>query len=559
MNRKPYWTLLVVIFLALSFLMSCSSSSTVTPPPVATSNFVFYLSGADTLPADSGNYAFYALAGMVTINASGTVVGGEQDYNDANSVNGGVTSPEPGGDEITGGTLTVSASTGQGTLTLITSNADLGVNGTETFSIQFVNSKHALITQFDGTATSSGSMDLQTLPSTLSGGYAFTISGVDSSHLPSAAGGVFSISGTAVTGVIDQNDAGSLTTGTSFGGTLSAADAFGRGTLTITGSSSLINYYIVGPEVIRIIDVDTDRSSVGSAFGQGAGSFSNAALGSSVLSIAGNPWVSGFAALGQFSTSNTSSNPADFAGVADVSEIFEAFTPREAAPIGGTYSIGINGTKGYGSLTITSADLYSCSALAIYMTDPNLNLNDPNNTATGGGGALVLDLDDVLAGVTGVLIPQTELADADFTGNYAAVWQDFNNFSNNCTLCEFDFIGLASVGTGNALSGTGEVSDPFITLGSTATISAIAFSGTPDADTVNVGHYSMSSLNETPNPLAWFGGTLDLDIYQASGGQLFWINWDNNTVFLGSLERQGSLTGIPSAIGPVSKSQTEQK
>jgi hypothetical protein len=540
--------------------MSCSSSSTpvVTPPPVVTSNFVFYLSGADTLPAASGNYAFYALAGVVTVNASGTVVGGEQDYNDANSANGGVTSSEPGGDKITGGTLTVSDSTGEGTLTLITGNAALGVSGTETLSVQFVNAKHALIMQFDGSATSSGSLDLQTLPSTLSGGYAFTISGVDSSYLPSAAGGVFSVSGSAVSGVIDQNDAGSVTTGVAFGGTLSAADAFGRGTLTITGGGNLINYYIVGPEVIRLIDVDTDRSSVGSAFGQGAGSFSNASLGSSVLSIAGNPWVSGFAALGQFSTSNTTSNPADFSGVADVSEIFKAFTAKEAVPIGGTYSIGILG-PGYGSLTITPANLYSCANLGIYMTDPNLNLNDPNNTATGGGGGLALDLDEELPGTTGVLIRQTDTATIDFIGNYAVGWQDFNSFSNNCTLCEVDFIGLASVGTGNALSGTGQGSDPFITLGSTATISAMVLSGTPDADTANVGRYSMSSLNGTPNPLGWFGGTLDLDIYQASGGQLFWINWDSNSAFLGSLEQMGSLTGIPSTAGLVSQNQMEQK
>jgi hypothetical protein len=528
MNRQPHCILLAVIFLALSFLMSCSSSSTpvVTPPPVSTSNFVFYLSGADTLPAGSGNYALYALVGAVTINASGTVVAGEQDYNDANSANGGATSPEPGGDKITGGTLTVSASTGGGTLTLITSNTALGVSGTETLSVQFVNAKHALIMQFDGSATSSGSLDLQTPASTLSGGYAFTISGVNSSYLPSAAGGVFSVSGTAVTGVTDQNDDGTVTLNMPFSGTLSAADAFGRGTLTITGSSSLINYYIVGPEVIRIIDVDTDQSTIGSA-------------------------------LGQFSTSNTSSNPADFAGVADVSEIFKAFTPKEAVPIAGTYSIGINGTNGYGSLTITSANLYSCSALAVYMTDPNLNLNDPNSQ-TSAGGALVLDLDASLSGTAGVLIPQTDTTAADFTGNYAVGWQDFNSFSDNCTLCQFDFVGLASVGTGNPLSGTGETSDPFITLGSTATISGIAFSGTPLA-TDNAGVYSMSSLNVPPNQLAWFGGTLDLDIYQASAGQLFWINWDNNTVFLGVLEQQGSLAGIPSATGAVSKSQTKQK
>src|SRR5690349_20892781 len=78
-----------------------------------TTNFSFYLSGEETI--NSGpNY--YALAGALTIDASGSVIGGEQDYNDAF----GITSPEPSGDSIIGGTLTVDGTTGQGTLTLIT-------------------------------------------------------------------------------------------------------------------------------------------------------------------------------------------------------------------------------------------------------------------------------------------------------------------------------------------------------------------------------------------------------------------------------------------------------
>jgi hypothetical protein len=39
--------------------------------------------------------------------------------------------------------------------------------------------------------------------------------------------------------------------------------------------------------------------------------------------------------------------------------------------------------------------------------------------------------------------------------------------------------------------------------------------------------------------------TLGLAIYQASGGQLFWLNDDVNSVFLGMLEQQGSLAGLP--------------
>ena len=90
----------------------------------------------------------------------------------------------------------MSSTTGRGTLTLNTDNTSLGVGGVETLGLQFLNSDDPIIMQFDGTATSSGSMDLQTLPSALSGGYAFALSGVDYAYTgPVAFGGVFSIAG----------------------------------------------------------------------------------------------------------------------------------------------------------------------------------------------------------------------------------------------------------------------------------------------------------------------------------------------------------------------------
>jgi hypothetical protein len=519
-------------------------------------NYSFYLSGMEAI---NGGPNFYALLGSVTIDANGNVLGGEQDYNDAFLL----TSPEPSGDTITGGTLAVDSTTGQGTLTLITDNAALGVSGTETLGVQFVNTKHALIVQFDGSATSSGSMDLQTLPSTLSGGYALTLSGVDPGYYPIATGGVFSVSGTSLSnGIVDANDNGTVTTGTAFAATISAADSFGRGTITgvaFGGASVELNYYIVGPEVIRIIDVDTTDSAVGSAFGQGtnATAANNASLGSSVLAIANNPYSYEFGALGQFSTSNTSSNPADFSGVAEGNELDNGVLTPLASPISGTYSIP---STGYGSLTINNGGLGDVSVLGIYMTDPNLNLNDPNNT-TGGGGALVLDLDVVLAGGTGVLIPQTDTTLAD--GKYAAGWQDFNYFTG-CGDCEFDMVSQGSV-TGGALSLTGLVSDPFFTWSAGATSVADTFSGTPLADGTNPGRYSMLSTNTTPNPLAVLingvPGSFDLVLYQASGGQLFWLQYDttNTSVFLGPLEQQGSLTGLSAARRAGAKSKPKRK
>lgn len=254
------------------------------------SSYAFYLTGMNM---DYGS--FYALAGSVTIDANGNVLAGKQDYNDAFLH----TSPEPSGDRITGGMLTVDPTTGQGTLKLVTDNTVLGRGGTETLGVQFANTSHALVVQLDGSGTSSGSMDLQTLTSPLSGGYAFTLSGVGSV----VAGGVFSISGTSLqNGLLDLDDAGSVTLETPFTGTISAPDSFGRGTITGTGIASAINYYIIGPEAIRIIEVDTNGSFVGSAFGQGAGTFDNTSLGSAVFGVESNSFGLLYAAAGMFAT-----------------------------------------------------------------------------------------------------------------------------------------------------------------------------------------------------------------------------------------------------------------
>jgi hypothetical protein len=510
--------------------------------------YVFYLSGLESV-ACCENY--YALAGSVSIDASGNVVAGEQDYNDV----GGMSSPEPSGDVITGGTLTVDSSTGQGLLTLVTSNPELGAGGTETLGVQFVNAQHALIVQFDGSATSSGSMDLQTA-STLSGGYAFTLSGVDSIYYPIAFGGVFSISGTTLSnGVFDLNHAGTVTTGTAFTGSVSTPDSLGRGTITGTGIADTIVYYVVGPEAIRIIDVDSSGSALGSAFGQGLGTFTNASLGSSVFGVEGNSDGVVFAAAGMLTTVPGSGT---FQGVADNDE--QGWVVWSGSDISGDYFISktVSGTSynGYGSLAITSGTLGDLTALGIYMTDPNLNLNDPNS-AMGGGGALLLALDPFLAGGMGVVTPQTDTATTSFAGNYAFGAQAYFQPVSNPGW-EFDFVGQGSV-TSGVLSGTGLVSDPmcFFTGTTAGTYTAVPFSGMVAPDPANPGRYTVTPLVIT----AVAGSPVDFQvaIYQASGGQLLWVDEDDSSLFLGSLQQQGALTGLPAARRPVVKTHTKRK
>jgi len=415
-------------------------------------------------------------------------------------------------------------------------------------------------------------MDAQTLSSTLNdGNYAFTFSGVDTHYFPIVFGGVFSISanGTKLAGVYDLDDPNyvpPVALDQAFNGTISTADPFGRGTITgaVLGDIDIsLVYYIVGPEVIRIIDVDslmgmnTGDAGIGSAFGQGTGTFSNTSLGASVFGVESNSDGNLFAAAGMLTTGPAGGT---FQGVGDDDEIYNTVS-ASGSSILGTYSIAANG---YGNLTIMNASLGDVTDLGIYMTDPTLNLNDPNNKTSGLGGALIADLDDVnnLSGTglngTGVLIPQQQpVEESSFTGNYAFGAQDYYYLLNlNSPGWEFDFVGQGSV-TNLVLNGTGLVSDPFAAFSANPFPTGVVFSGTVTPDANNTGRYTI--------PLAITVGAdapvaFSVVIYQASGGQLFWLDDDGaNGVFLGVLEQQGSLTGIPAVTRGSAKSRLKHR
>jgi len=369
-------------------------------------------------------------------------------------------------------------------------------------------------------------------------------------------GGVFSLSSGTVSGVYDVDDFGAEVTpilGTAFTGTTSEPDSYGRGTVTGTGIAGTLVYYNVGPEAIRLIDVDTTDSAVGSAFGQGtsAGKFSATSLGTSVFGVASNSFGDNYAEAGQFTTTPASGT---FSGIGDDDEILDGVGVVSGSTISGTYSIASNG---YGNLTIAIGDLGSVSVLGLYLTDPTLNLNDPNNTTSGLGGALVADLDGYTLNGTGVLTPQTDTNTVDFTGNYAFGAQQYNYDD----FWEFDFVGQGSVSSPDGvltLTGTGLVSDPgsFFT-GDIAANTGATFSGTPlpDSNENSTGRYTLLSTN--PLAVTVVGGSpvdFNVVIYQVSGGQLFWLEEDSSSVFLGPLEQQGSLTGLPAAKRAAAKS-----
>ena len=199
-----------------------------TPAGLTLTSYAFYLSGQEAINNGAGVNSD-VLAGALTVDQNGLVTGGVQDYNDGF----GLTSPQPSGDVISSGTLTVDAK-GQGMLTIATRNLNLGVAGVEVFGVQFVNASHALILQFDGSATSSGSLDMQNLSTAPSNGSAFTISGATSG--PFALGGVFAFGGNLLNpiwpGTSDANLGGNVTTNSAFAAQVGAVDSYGRGQMS---------------------------------------------------------------------------------------------------------------------------------------------------------------------------------------------------------------------------------------------------------------------------------------------------------------------------------------
>jgi hypothetical protein len=568
-------TLLIALVVLCVMGNAACGSSHHHAPPVGTSNFVFYAAGEDATPS------FYAIAGVVTITTDGnnTITGGVQDFNDGD----GTTSPQPGGDTIspTGSSLVFFPDgSGNATLTLALVGGE-----TEIFALSFANSNHALISQFDGTATSSGSYDLQTLPSApiTTASFSFTSTGSDSDGFAIAEGGVFSLDGSGnVTGQVDINDAGTVTAPGGqpipAGTLLPASDTFGRGTVTgnLDGITT-VNFYIVNSEVIRLIDVDTTDTAVGSAYGQGttAGSFSPASIGQSAFNISGIDDLLLYNGAGQFFTTVDegdakpklnrrparpqgalpvcTGSPCVFEGTADVNESVDGGPIVTDAAFDGTYTLAGNG---YGSFTFVDPPTDDVELFGVYAVDPTLNILDPNNSATGlTGGALIAELDTNLVG-TGVLIPQVALpVVTDIAAD--VVFGAQGNGDVDGTVDEFDLLGASTVDAG-VFSGEGFIDDPAaILIGSAIVDDNSTFSATFADDGAGIGRYLSGPGGFVATDSADDVIDFTVTAYDANGDQLFWVETDEDFTWGGSI--QASTFEVPDAKKAQAKPRTKSK
>jgi hypothetical protein len=351
--------------------------------PTTTGTFSFTLQATDTLARVatvdmsmvvnaqaacvlSGNFTFQfsgfrgggaaSHTGAITIDSIGDVTG-EQDYKDPTRTTTAetLTSGTCINRETNTGVLTLKAPSGQLVYNFAATPPD--VNGViHSARLQLISS---------GGDSGSGLMTLQDATAITaappSGGFAFGLIGVEGSGVHFGTAGRFTAdtTGTLSTGLIDSNDPVNTLTNASMTGTVTAPDANGRGTVTLTSGtfSSTLAYYTVGAGKAFLMDIDSGKGTA-SAIGQMTAqvgdasptTFDNGAMATpSILSLFGAAQSAEpvtVMSLGRLSNANPAAGTLDVGldtsdQATDISD--EPFTAQP-------YSVG---TSGRGLLTLT--------------------------------------------------------------------------------------------------------------------------------------------------------------------------------------------------------------
>jgi hypothetical protein len=174
-----------------------------------------------------GSSASFATAGTVTLDASGTVTAGFEDFNNGGSATINQAVP-------TTSFITVGTGTTPGTANLV------GPFGTLVFDVYAIDSTHLKLVETDGLFITSGDAYTPGTALPVSSTLVFSMSGFDSGNFPLALAGTIPFdanSAIAAGGVEAYNDDGAYAQQTAITGGFTAI-AGGRSTLTLTGFSN---------------------------------------------------------------------------------------------------------------------------------------------------------------------------------------------------------------------------------------------------------------------------------------------------------------------------------
>ena len=506
-------------------------------------NAAVLISGTASNATLKGQYAFFITAptgnsatrgtttfvGSINVDGNGNILGGIEDivstiYRDqADPIL--ATSVDPFS------SYSVDAS-GHGTMTVKTVNQEK-----LDFSFILVSASHAVIIEVGG-EPGSGTLDLQSgsfAASQISGGYSFTMEGVDAA-IPATAkvafGGVFNSDGQGkiTSGTLDANVGGTVTSQAFTGSIYAAPDANGRGRFTVVpvpGVSRSFTFYMVSSKVLRLFEDDGADLMGGSAYAQGAAAATLS--GKFVFEHSGWSSTGRTVAAGQFTGNGTS---AISGGVSDANlGGGPPTTPSLAKPVSGTFAFA-TGLEG----TLNLTDAAGSSNFNVYMVDPTLNILDPNISGSGGG-ALLLHTDANIIG-TGILIPQVISAPPMIVGIQAL---NLKNSIAASTPNELDLVGIVtSDGSGKFINGAADYDQSDSV--NPVTVSGASFTGSFAADSANPGRFTGSF--SIPTPMGGYpfippsATTLNVSFYQASGSQALVIQTDNTANISGFLAQQ---------------------
>jgi hypothetical protein len=266
-------------------------------------SLAFSLSGVDS----GGNPL--GTVGAFTLNSSGTVTSGTEDFND-NGSSTGTTGPA---NLATTSSLVLTGST-SGTAQLDSSFGSLG------FNVWVIDSTHLKFIETDttGPALSGDAFTQQT--SFTAGQLVFTVGGLDSAKNPFVAGGYLTASsnGTLSNGVEDYNDFGIANTQSGVAGSCTTFVA-GRCQLAVTGFSNgiaqLVFQFAAYPSSggVLLLEDDSLGLAQGAAYAQIATSFTApAGYGLNLSGVNANPNFRSSGAevddIAQFNTSTATAN-----------------------------------------------------------------------------------------------------------------------------------------------------------------------------------------------------------------------------------------------------------
>jgi hypothetical protein len=468
-------------------------SATVTITRVATNllngAYAFFFAGND-------QSSFFGAAGSILADGKGKITKGEEDFVDSSFASLG---------DTLSGTYTL-GSDGRGMITLHVSDPLVGVKGVQTLSFVLVTSSHALIVEFDGSATSSGTLDLQNpadfTKGSVAGGYGFTLNGLDGAGVPEVVGGVLTADGNGnFSGTQDINNSGVVSNGP-ISGTYGSPDSFGRGTATL-GSTSF-TYYIVDSGSLKFVESDVGATGAivaGSAFAQGGGSFSNASLSGNLVFTVADTSLTALAAGGLFTADG---NGTLTGGTIDVNNsgavTSGAFT--------GTYTISSNG-RGTVTLNGSTGGLVQ---FAVYLTANQ--------------GVLLLELDTASFSIGTAFAQAGGISRSTFSGNYAGQF----GAAPTSGFTEEDVAGQIVADGVSAFIGGIDINQ------FTAVVPPIS---TLFPNTAVTGTFAASSTGRFTGTLtASATGTLNLVYYVASGSHLLFVGMDSNLATSGALQMQ---------------------